>query len=664
MKRSRNLHLGASPPPSPASKNSDCVAADRGFEGLHSDHNFPHRGTESVMSLDGGADAAVAATTATARGRGRTAAATAILAASLPGRQRKDTSMLSVDCSFAAAAADTPTTRCGQKIDNMTTNSHKTRSNQTMMMCDDDDDRGASRAVAVSDILSLGGPPDIDAGSARQVSFDRHRLAPPAASTSSNVSMSGTAGLTPSTSAGSYSGIRSMSSSSAAGCCMTDVTSSFLSMSPCSAATEASGIPGWSPVSVTSTSASTSMRPSQHIDSDVAAGRSAEAATCTSWRDNNGDGILIINNNNKRSSSGSDSRGRTTCTSTFGKIRSNRKKRSLRRQPPSKCLSSLAAGVSILESDGDDNCCNDSGSDSDEDSFPSTTNRTGSTDPFSSDYCYDGRSSFNTRPYKRQPSSCEWDHHGSGSVSVSGSHRAPNSSRCSSSNVSGTDAGSVSPCFSHASSNGEQQTGTAMSPLFLSQSAPSGLVGEWGQFVDVISADERGGSTKKERPQPLAFSPGLGGLRCIPGSTVDTVSSSSATTADASTKLPYFPKSRRRGSSGRVTLRRRASSVGSHHDVTPTGSTGSGNRRRFAITARFAGGARSAVARAHSSSLFLQDTSIQGKTSGGPSPPPPSPSLGPMSVRQGSGKSTTSEQPLTPRPSLDDVSFAMDNMQV
>ena len=165
MKRSRNLHLGASPPPPPASKNSDCVA-DRGFEA--SNHNLPHRGTESVMSLDGGADAAVAATTTTARGRGRTAAAPA---ASLPGCQRKDTSMLSVDCSFATAAADTPTTRNGQKFDNMTTNSQTTRSNQMMMMCDEDDDRGASRAVAVSDILSLGGTSDIDAGSVRQVSF-------------------------------------------------------------------------------------------------------------------------------------------------------------------------------------------------------------------------------------------------------------------------------------------------------------------------------------------------------------------------------------------------------------------------------------------------------------------------------------------------------------
>ena len=590
MKRSRN-HLHLGDSPSPASaKNSDCVDAGGIFPCGMSQTNFPQRGTESVMSLDDDA--------------------------------------------------------------NMPANSHTTHSNQ--MMLGNEDDRGASHAVAVSDILSLD-PTDIDTGgSVRQVSFDRRRL-PPAVS-----SMSGM-GLTPSTSVGSYSGTRSMSGSSAAGCCMTDVTSSFLSMSPCSAATDASGIPGWSPVSVTSTSTSTSMQlPSQQIDNTNTTDRSTAAS---SWRDN-GDNV---NNNNKRSSSVSDSCGRTT----FGRIRSNRKKRSLHRQPPSKCLSSLAAEVSILESDGDDNCCNDSGSDSDEDSFPSNTgstwdkpNRTSSTDPFSSNYCYDGRSSFNTRPYKRQPSSCEWDPHGSSSIS--GSHRAPTSSRCSSSNVSGADAGSVSPCFSHASSNGDQQNGAAMSPLLLSQSAPSGLVGEWGQFVDVISADERnGGIKKKERPQPLAFSPGLGGLRCIPGRTGDSAASSSSTTrVDTSTNLPYFPKSRRRGSSGRVTLRRRASSVGSHHDMTPTGGTGSSNRRRFAITARFAGGTRSAVARAHSSSLFLQDTSIQGKTSGGPSPPPPSPSLGPTSVRQSSGKSTISEQPLTPRPSLDDVSFAMDNMQV
>ena len=658
MKRSRNLHLGVSPPP--ASKNSDCVGAGD-IEALPAfpRHSFPQRGTESVMSLDD--DANIAIMTTEAQGRGRTAVAADATAAdfsdSLPGRQREDTSMqLSVDCSFVAAAADTPTTRCGKKYNTMTTNSYTTRSNQ-MMMCDEDD-RGASHAVAVSDILSLGGPPD-DTGSVRQVSFDRHRL-PPAAS-----NMSGT-GLTPSTSVGSYSGIRSMSGSSAAGCCMTDVTSSFLSMSPCSAATDASGIPGWSPVSVTSTSTSTQL-PSQQIDNTITTSQSRSTAT-SSWRDN-GDNV---NNNNKRSSSGSESCGRTRPASTFGKIRSNRKKRSLHRQPPSKCLSSLAAEVSILESDGDDNCCNDSGSDSDEDSFPSNTgstwdktNRTSNIDAFSSGYCYDGRSSFNTRPYKRQPSSCEWDHHGSSSIS--GSHRAPTSSRRSSSNVSGTDTGSVSPCFSHTSSSGEQQRGTAISPLLLSQSAPSGLVGEWGQFVDVISADERSSSKKKERPQPLAFSPGLGGLRCIPGRTGGTTSSSSTAKVDAGTNLPYFPKSRRRGSSGRVTLRRRASSVGSHHDVTPSGGTGSSNRRRFAVATRFAGGTRSTVARAHSSSLFLQDTSVKGKTSGGPSPPPPSPSLGPLSLRQGafpSGKSTASDQQLTPRPSLDDVSFAMDNMQV
>lgn len=657
MKRSRNLHLGASPPP--ASKNSDCVDAG-GIEALPAfpHHNFPQHGTESVMSLDDGAKIAVTTTEAQGRGRPAVAAdatAAAAFVASFPGRQRKDTSMLSVDCSFGAAA-DTPTTRRGQNCNDVTIKSHTSRSNH-MMMCDEDD-RGASHAVAVSDILSLD-PTDIDTGSVRQVSFDRHRL-PPTAS-----SMSGT-GLTPSTSVGSYSGIRSMSSSSAVGCCMTDVTSSFLSMSPCSAATDASGIPGWSPVSVTSTSASTPMQlPSQQIDNtNNATGRSTAAS---SWRDN-GDNV---NNNNKRSSSGSDSCGRTIPATTFGRIRSNRRKRSLHRQPPSKCLSSLAAEVSILESDGDDNCCNDSGSDSDEDSFPSNTgstwdkpNRTSTTDTFSSNYCYDGRSSFNTRPYKRQPSSCEWDPHGSSSIS--GSHRAPTSSRRSSSIVSGTDASSVSPCFSHTSSNDDQQRGSAMSPLLLSQSAPSGLVGEWGQFVYVISADERNGGNKKERPQPLAFSPGLGGLRCIPGRTGDSAASSSSTArVDTSTNLPYFPKSRRRGSSGRVTLRRRASSVGSHHDMTPAGGTGGSNRRRFAITARFAGGTKSAVARAHSSSLFLQDTSIQGKIgSGGPSPPPPSPSLGPTSVRQSSGNCTKSKQPLTPRLSLDDVSFAMDNMQV
>ena len=594
----RSRNLHLGDSPSPASaKNSDCVDAGGIFPCGMSQTNFPQRGTESVMSLDDDA--------------------------------------------------------------NMPANSHTTHSNQ--MMLGNEDDRGASHAVAVSDILSLD-PTDIDTGgSVRQVSFDRRRL-PPAVS-----SMSGM-GLTPSTSVGSYSGTRSMSGSSAAGCCMTDVTSSFLSMSPCSAATDACGLPGWSPVSVTSTSASTSMQlPTSWQIDNTNTSTTGQSTAASSWRDN---GDNDNNINNKRSSSGSDSCGRPTGpASTFGRIRSNRKKRSLHRQPPSKCLSSLAAEVSILESDGDDNCCNDSGSDSDEDSFPSNTgstwdkpNRTSSTDPFSSNYCYDGRSSFNTRPYKRQPSSCEWDPHGSSSIS--GSHRAPTSSRCSSSNVSGADAGSVSPCFSHTSSNGEQHSGTAMSPLLLSQSAPSGLVGEWGQFVDVISADERSGGKKKERPQPLAFSPGLGGMRCIPGRTGGTASSSTAK-VDTSTNLPYFPKSRRRGSSGRVTLRRRASSVGSHHDVTPTGGTaGSSNRRRFAITALFSDGTRSTVARTHSSSLFLRDTSIQGKTSGGPSPPPPSPSLGPMSVRQSSGKSTTSEQLLTPRPSLDDVFFAMDNMQV
>ena len=345
--------------------------------------------------------------------------------------------------------------------------------------------------------------------------------------------------------------------------------------------------------------------------------------------------------------------------------------------------------MSILESDGDDQHPYGGGDDSDTDnsdgesfSFPGTSTNTSTWDTHPRDptgslssgyyeYCYDdGRaSSFNTRPYKRQPSSCEWDHHGSTAlVALGGSRQVSASTRCSSGNVSGANTcttdggGSTSPC----SSNGEHSgaTSAAMSPLLLSESAPSGLVGEWGQFVDVISTDERCGgigSNKKARPpQPLAFSPGLGGGSCIVGP------APSPSAADTSTNLPYFPKSRRRSSGGRAPPRRRASSVGSQHDNTiPTGTTGS-PRRRFALTPR---SASRVVGKVRSSSLFLENASVRSSKSagGGPSPPPPSPSLGPLSLRQGafpSGQDAVSEQPIMQRPSLDDVSFAMDKMQV
>jgi len=342
--------------------------------------------------------------------------------------------------------------------------------------------------------------------------------------------------------------------------------------------------------------------------------------------------------------------------------------------------------VSILESDGDDHPYggNDSDTDnSDEESFsfPGTTNTTSTWDNHhdhagslsSGYYGYDdGRAnSFNTRPYKRQPSSCEWDHHGSTALALGGSRRVSTSTRCSSGNVSGANTtdggGSTSPCFSQASSNGEHSGATnsaAMSPLLLSQSAPSGLVGEWGQFVDVISTDE---SNKKARPpQPLAFSPGLGGGSCIVG-TAPSPSATIRAAADTSTNLPYFPKSRRRSSGGRAPPRRRASSVGSHHDNTiPVGAGTTGSpRRRFALTPR---SASRVVGKVRSSSLFLEDVSVRShKSAGGSSPPPPSPSLGPLSLRQGafpSGQDAVSEQSIMQRPSLDDVSFAMDKMQV
>lgn len=556
-------------------------------------------------------------------------------------------------CSFPPPGGrqkDTSTTLSADRVNDSSTRL------STHMVCDDEkdgDDQGASAACS----SSATGP--------RQVSFHA----------SSSSAMSG-AGLTPSGSVGSYTGAVGV------GCCggMTDVTSSFLSMSPCSApkisdAASGMSIPGWSPISVTSTSnrptsATSSVRPTQFITPN--------------WRDKNSN-----NNSNKRSGgSGSDGSSRDAA-GAYGRLRSNRKKRSLHRcQPPSKCLSTLAAEVSILESDGDDDPYGGNDSDTDNSdgesfSFPGTTTNTTSTWDNHHDhagslssgyYGYDdGRAnSFNTRPYKRQPSSCEWDHHGSTPLALGESHQVSTSTRCSSGNVSGANTcttdggGSTSPCFSQASSNGEHSgaTSTAMSPLLLSQSAPSGLVGEWGQFVDVISTDE---SNKKARPpRPLAFSPGLGGGSCIVGA-APSPSAAARAAADTSTNLPYFPKSRRRSSGGRAPPRRRASSVGSHHDSTiPVGAGTTGSpRRRFVLSPR---SASRVVGKVRSSSLFLEDASVRSnKSGGGASPPPPSPSLGPLSLRQGafpSGQDAVSEQSIMQRPSLDDVSFALDKMQV
>jgi len=646
-------------------------------------------------------------------------------------RRRKDTTRrrLAVDCSSVTANgsnsdADTPAARCGPRRSrgpnqNNCNENYKNYNDHTgssschhpmMMLCDDHDDRGASHAVDGSDRLALEG----GSAAARQNS------------SSSAMSSAGAGGLTPSTSSGSYHSANGFKSG---GCGhVTDVTSSFLSMSPCSSASAgalhggsfagagwpsgtaaaaatgagagtgpgsgtdlASGLSDWSPVSV----AATALQPPspQHQRSP---------AIGSSWR--------------KRSSNESDSSSADRRTGPFGRIRSNRRKRSLHRQPPSKCLSSLAAGVSILESDGDDDdghddddhdvhvhpSCyhrhgNGDGSDtSDGDGFfPGAAPTHGALDR-RSDYqhnghdhghhdeaglsaghfLYEDRASFNTRPYKRQPSSCEW-------IASSGYHQHPHPnqvapasspSRCSSSNVSGAD----SPCFSHASStNGEPPSAS----VFLPPSAPSGPAGEWGQFVEVVSAEENNNKARPP-PQPLAFSPGLGGAGCLRpsrtggrGGAAASSSSSShrAGTADISSNLPYFPKSRRRSSGGgRVTHRRRASSVGSHHDM-PPGGGGGGQRRRFAIAPRAAGrmGA-AAVSRARSASLhvFLEDASSSPDAAGeegGPSPPPPSPSLRPLSARQGgfpSDPAAMSDQTLTPRPLLDDVSFAMDKMQV
>jgi len=449
------------------------------------------------------------------------------------------------------------------------------------------------------------------------------------------------------------------SSTGGGGGCI-DVTSSFLSVSPCSAA---SGVvvgvagagavgDGRSPISV---ACCPQLHEEQHRQ-DVIGKNGGDGSDTIRERIYNASAMHAAWRNKKRSISSSSVRGHshshhgndcgTSCSdggsrscALGGKIRSNRKKRSLHRYPPSKCLSSLAAEVSILDDDHED----------EDDSIRSCS--------YSSSYD-DDRSSFNTRPYKRQPSSGEWGQDYSSPTVTEG-------------------CGSTSPCFSVSSSTSSHPSaGIACgagggAESLLSTSAPTRM-GEWGQFVDVVPSDEQNDKSKP-RPQPLAFSPGLGG-------------------GDrGSNNLPYFPKSRGRTGGGYCSSGRRQLRVRSQDSMAPGGvvaSTNSNSTRRFALSPRSSRAAADATSITNKSkSLFLGSKSIrfedqyqqQHHAPRGTAPPPSSPSLAPLSgpghfafdagATDAGGEFfhpniTLIQQPLTPGPSLDEVANALDSMQV